>query len=397
MADDPIAHDSRLNASKAMNPAVERVRLELTVRAAAHDRRARHRAFIQLASVAFGVVAITWYVERGLLSRQPRSLIVSSKPEQPAALQQPPVTSESNPGSADAAPTSLPQLVEALPATPPAPALDRAVIAAAEAELDAASRDRARAEDRAGMLARRLSQLTGQAALDAGRARKLAFVVRDPSTRIAQASSRGGFLRGERTRLEQELTTLRQLPRAKYASILSKSPVARPAEGDEYHFELRRNRITVINLVKLLELTKADAQVRIRMADRLPAIAGKVGPVGAFSLEYELARAVPGSVEELLERRSYFNFRGWELVPDFESRGETFESTRSPLSEFSRAVNRITPGRATITLWVYPDSFSIYGQIRDELIERGYSVAARPLPEGMTIRGSPMGTHSAAQ
>ena len=173
--------------------------------------------------------------------------------------------------------------------------------------------------------------------------------------------------------------------------------MARPADGDEYHFELRHNRITFINLVRLLDLTKADAQVRIRMADRLPAISGKVGPVGAFSLEYELLRAVPGSVEELLERKSYFNFRAWELVPESESRGETYESTRNPLSEFSRAVNRITPGRATITLWVYPDSFSLYGRIRNELVERGFSVAARPLPEGMTIRGSPMGTQSAAQ
>ncbi|MFI5461601.1 MAG: hypothetical protein ACHRXM_39965, partial [Isosphaerales bacterium] len=231
----------------------------------------------------------------------------------------------------------------------------------------------------------------------AGRARKLAFLVRDPSTRIAQASSRGGFLRGERDKLENELTSLRQLPRPKLTSILSKSPVARPAEGDEYHFELRRNRIAFINLVQLLELTKNDARVRIRMADRLPAISGKVGPVGAFSLEYELQRAVPGSVEELLERKSYFTFRAWELVPESESRGETYESTRNPLSEFSRAVNRITPGRATVTLWVYPDSFVLYGRIRGELVERGFSVAARPLPEGMTIRGSPMGTHSAAQ
>ena len=102
-------------------------------------------------------------------------------------------------------------------------------------------------------------------------------------------------------------------------------------------------------------------------------------------------------MEELLERKSYFNFRAWELVPESESRGETYEATRNPLSEFSRAVNRITPGRATITLWVYPDSFKLYRRIRNDLIERGFSVAARPLPDGMTIRGSPMGTQSAAQ
>jgi hypothetical protein len=355
--------------------------------------RAIQRALAQLASVVIGVGAITCYVQVGLVNRLPRPKLPASSvarpPEAPAAVK-PRLVIAKQAATPETPSEKPPPATEAL-------ALDQAAVAEAESELDAASRDRARAENRAAELDHRLNQLTRRAALDAGRGRKLAFLVRDPSTRIAQASNRGGFLRGERTKLEKELTTLRQLPRPKFASILSKSPVAKPAEGDEYHFELRRNRITPINLVKLLELTKADAQVRIRMADRLPAISGKVGPVGAFSLEYELSRALPGSVEELLERKTYFNFRAWELIPEFESRGENFESTRNPLSEFSRAINRTTPGRATITLWVYPDSFSIYGQIRGELIERGYSVAGRPLPEGMTIRGSPMGTHSAAQ
>ena len=67
-------------------------------------------------------------------------------------------------------------------------------------------------------------------------------------------------------------------------------------------------------------------------------------------------------MEELLERKSLrFDLRSWELVPEFENRGETYEATRSPLSEFSRSINRISPGRSTITLWVYPDSFRSTG------------------------------------
>ena len=239
---------------------------------------------------------------------------------------------------------------------------------------------------------------SAQAALDASRARKLGLVVRDPSTRITQAASRGGFLRGERDKLEKEVTTLRQLPRPKSTSILSKSPVAKPAASSEAHFELKRNRISFIDLDKLIELTKADAQIRIRMSDRMPSISNKVGPVGSFSLEYELLRAVPGSMEELLERKSLrYDLRAWEIVPEFESRGETYESTRNPISEFSRSVNRLNPARVTITLWVYPDSFTLYRRLRKELVDRGFSVAARPLPDGMTIRGSPLGTQSAAQ
>jgi hypothetical protein len=275
---------------------------------------------------------------------------------------------------------------------------DRAVIADAEAALDAASRDRERAEARAASAARSLAQATAQAALDASRARKLALLVRDPSTRIALASSRGGFLRGERDKLEKELTTLRNLPRPKSATILSKSPVARPASTEEYHFELRHERVTFINLEQLMNLCKSDAQVRIRMSDRPTEITSKVGPVGAFSLAYELVKAPPGSVEELIQRKSVrFDLRAWELLPESENRGETYDGTRNPISEFARAVNRMSPSRSTVTLWVYPDSFALYRRLREDLVEHGFSVAGRPLPEGMTIRGSPLGTQSAAQ
>ena len=57
----------------------------------------------------------------------------------------------------------------------------------------------------------------------------------------------------------------------------------------------------------------------------------------------------------------------------------------------------MNPARTTITLWVYPDSFTLYRRLRNELVEQGFSVAARPLADGMTIRRSPLGTQSAAQ
>jgi hypothetical protein len=277
--------------------------------------------------------------------------------------------------------------------------VDRARVAAAESALDAASRDRARAEERAAESARDLARAAQQSALDALRARKLAFQVRDPSTRIARAAARGGFIRGERDKLAAELTALRNAPRPKSTSILSKSPVARPAAGDEYHFELHHDRISYIDLAKLLDLTRDDARIRIRMADRLGGISAKVGPIGAFSMAYELVPALASNIEDLIERRNIrrFDLKGWELIPESENRGETYEATRNPISEFTRAVNRINPSRATITLWVYPDSFGLFRRIRNDLTERGFSVAARPLPEGLAIRGSPLGTQSAAQ
>jgi hypothetical protein len=245
-----------------------------------------------------------------------------------------------------------------------------------------------------------MAEAANRAALDALRARKLAFQIRDPSPRIAQAVARGGFVRGERDKLAQEVATLRSAPRPKSVSILSKSPVARPVADDEYHFELRHDRITFINLDKLMQLTKADAQRRVLMSDRVGVFSSKVGPVGAFSLAYELAPAVPADLDGLLERRAgrtRYELQGWELIPESEHRGETYEAACTPISEFTQALNRINRNRATITLWVYPDSFGIYRRIRHDLVERGFSVAARPLPVGLSIRGSPLGSQSAAQ
>jgi hypothetical protein len=357
---------------------------------------ARRRAFGQLSSVVIVVLAISAYVQLA-----PRRDVTPTPVIKVAVDQSAPAkVNEADPTSEPIeAPEAEVKAVPPAPASLPAPALDRGAVALAEGVLDAASRDRARADARAAESARRLALASGQAALDASRARKLAFLVRDPSTRITQAASRGGFLKGERDKIEKEVSTLRQLPRPKSTSILSKSPVARPTAGSESHFELRRNRVSYIDLERLLEMTKADAQLRIRMSDQLAAITNKVGPAGSFSLEYELVRSVPGSVEELIASKAMrrYDLRAWEIVPEFENRGETYEATKNPISEFSRSINRMNPGRTTITMWVYPDSFTLYRRLRNELVEHGFSVAARPLPDGMTIRGSPLGTQSAAQ
>ena len=351
----------------------------------------RRRASGQLASVVLGILALTAYVHIDPKTEE------SKPPQPPARIELP------SPSPPEIARPQEPKVAEHVAAPQPsvkaAPELDRVKVSAAESALDSASRDRARADGRAAETSRALSKAVNQAALDALRAKKLAFQVRDPSTRITLTSARGGFIRGERDKLASEVATLRNVPRPKSKSILSKNPVARPAADEEFHFELRRNRITFIDLHQLLEKTKSDAQLRIRMSDRFGPVASKVGPIGAFSLAYELVPAMPSNMEQLVDRRSVrrFDLKGWELIPEYENRGETYESTQNPISEYTRALNRINKERTTVTLWVYPDSFGLYRRIRSDLVDRGFSVAARPLPLGLAIRGSPMGTQSAAQ
>jgi hypothetical protein len=275
--------------------------------------------------------------------------------------------------------------------------LDRAAVARAEAELDAASRDRGRAEGRLAEAQRTLAAATTEAAAATAASRKLAYRVRDPSAALARLSSQGGFVRAERDRLKNEVAALRQAPRPKPKSLIDRNPVSKPADGDEFHFEVRRNRVTYIDLDRLLKLVKADAQLRVRLADNQRVIESKVGPVGSFSMEYVLRRA-PLGIEDLIERHGVsFDLRGWELVPEYEGRGEPYETCLQPFSEFARTLNRLNPERATITMWVYPDGFPLYRRLRDDLHARGFLVAARPLPEGTPIKGSPSGSLSAGQ
>lgn len=359
---------------------------------------ARVRPALPILSVLTGIVVLSVLANRPSEPEERTPLPSVAEPVESAVavVAAPKPEPEPKPEEVAAEPVAEPEPPPPAPAPEPPP-LDKAAVAKAELALDEASRDRARAEARTAAAERDLARAANQAALDASNARKLAFRARDPSARIARASAKGGFLKAERDKLAAEVAELRSLPLPKATSILSKSPVSRPAGGDEFHFELRRGRVSFINLDRLMELAKSDAQVRVRMTDRSGVITSDVGPVGWFSLSYVLGRATSG-IEELLERQSIrFDLKGWEVVPTAETRGETYEATRNPISEYTRAINRLNPGRSVVTMWIYPDSFGLYRRLRDELTDRGFSVAARPLPEGMTIRGSPLGSVSAAQ
>jgi hypothetical protein len=292
-----------------------------------------------------------------------------------------------------------PVVVAVKPPPPPEPPkLDKVAVGRAEEALDAASRDRARAEARAEEASRRLREASARAVLDARTAKTLAFRVRDPSARVSGASARGGFLEAENDKLKRELAALAHAPRPTAKVLSNQNPVARPTDGNEIHFELRRNRITFIDLDRLIDKVKADALLRIRLNDGARVVEARVGPIGAFSLQYTLSRGLPAGLDDVIERRGLrYDLRGWEVVPEFEGRGETYETTRQPVSEFARAISRLNPERNAVTLWIYPDAFPLFRKLRDDLHARGFLVAGRPLPDGMAIRGSPAGSLSAGQ
>ncbi|WP_435009484.1 hypothetical protein P12x_000736 [Tundrisphaera lichenicola] len=313
-----------------------------------------------------------------------------------------------------ARPAPAPEKVAVVePPPPPAPAptpkpaprpvpepipLDEAAVARAEMSLDQAARDRARAEARLADAEKALRDASIETARTLADSRSLAGRVRDPSARIAAASAKGGFLRGERDRLKKELLAIQSIPVPKAQALMAKSAVAKPTDGAEYHFEVRRDHVSFIDLDRLIEMVKTDARIRLRAGGNRSRISATVGPVGAFSLHYEMGRTLPDAVAQFMDPGdAQYSLLGWEIIPAGNNRGEPFESTRSNSSNFSRAIHRLIPGRDTITMWIYPDGFALYRKLRDELHTQGFLVAARPLPEGTAIRGSPVGSLSAGQ
>lgn len=323
------------------------------------------------------------------------------EPPKPAALPLPVVESKAvTPAAMETKVESRPEPIASAPAALPVKVLepDQAKVAEAEAELDAISRERALAENRLVDAQQALEKAEASANATEKSIHRIVAQANIPSSRIAQAVTRGGYIKAELEKVKGEVAKVSSTPRPKAQVISTRSPVAKPIRSKEYHLEIRNGRVSVIDLEKLLELIKLDAKVKMRIGSgRNGVISSSVGPVGSFSLRYELVRA-SNSLEELIDPRSgTYDLVAWELVPERENRGEPLEIAHQATSEYSRAIRRLSPTSATITMWVYPDGFSVYRTLRDELHSQGFMVAGRPMPEAMPIRGSPTGSLSAGQ
>ncbi len=285
---------------------------------------------------------------------------------------------------------------------PPAPIEpDRAAIAKAEAAVDLARRDRAMASDRAAERADALRAAGLRAAGDSFAVKAMPANVRDPSVRLLRAEQKVAELKADRQKLDADLRALAVAPRPRKVPIADQSPVARTSDEKEIHFEVRRDRVAFIEMDRLIEKVTADARQRLGSAAGMGGVGSfesKVGPVGSFSMTYAVGRTLPSSIDDMFSPGgSSVGLVGFEIVPTGSLRGESYESAVSPLSELSRALKRVNPTKTTVTLWIYPDGFALYRRLRDVFHQRGFLVAARPLPEGMPIRGSPYGTLSASQ
>jgi hypothetical protein len=177
------------------------------------------------------------------------------------------------------------------------------------------------------------------------------------------------------------------------------TPISRLVDSDEAHFQISGGAIIHIPLEELLEQFQADARRKAYKLRELPEITETIGPVDGFRLKYTLQRhdVTPEEAKATGRMGSYVRLKKWSLIPVAEGLGEPADAALGEGSAFHKALSKLHPGRHTITLWTYDDSFPAFRQIRKELYRLGFLTAARPLPQGQLISGSPDGSKSAAQ
>ncbi len=176
------------------------------------------------------------------------------------------------------------------------------------------------------------------------------------------------------------------------------TPISKTVLGEEFHFQLRGGLLAYIPLDDLIEEAVGQARQKRWKLEGLPEVTEVIGPREGFRLRYTLEKLdLPLAMR--LEGRSGYIIRAkrWELIPTDRQLGDPVEKALTGNSRLRQVLRRLNAKDDTITVWTYPDSFDDFRRLKKTLYEQGFAVAARPLPDGVPIAGSPSGSRSTAQ
>jgi hypothetical protein len=176
------------------------------------------------------------------------------------------------------------------------------------------------------------------------------------------------------------------------------TPVSQEVAGEELYFRVSRGRVAVVPMTALVERVKSQIERQKGFVTSRGRHESVVGPVDGFTMHYLLERQELSARD--LNRLGYgaykFGVTRWEVIPEPDVFSETPEQALHRGSRFGLAV-RNAPDHATLTFFVYPDSFHAFRVLQAACQAEGFIVAGRPLPEGVAITGGPDGSRSAGQ
>ncbi|WP_145360209.1 hypothetical protein [Alienimonas californiensis] len=183
-------------------------------------------------------------------------------------------------------------------------------------------------------------------------------------------------------------------------------PVGRRVTGDELHFRLvgdpndpKGGLVRPVPIDDLTAKLEQDIQRRRNQIMDRGGYDGTVGPMSGYVMNYRIER----ETDDVLDRvRSAspgivrFRLAGWTLADAGDDPSATLDAALAEGSDFRFLLATAGPG-ATATFWVAPEAFAAFRALRAEARAAGLYVAARPLPNGVPISGSPDGSRSVAQ
>lgn len=176
------------------------------------------------------------------------------------------------------------------------------------------------------------------------------------------------------------------------------TPLAQTVFGKELHFRLERGRLTYVPLEELVEQLKAEAPQKLWKLNQAEEITEVLGPLGGFRMKYtlrQITQSVPTRGGAATQRRIELDH--FVLLPVRDDLGTPLAEALREGSELDTILAGERPKQTTVTVWVYPDSFDGFRQLKEHLFRRGFLSAGRPLPAGVPIGGSPDGSRSSAQ
>ena len=175
------------------------------------------------------------------------------------------------------------------------------------------------------------------------------------------------------------------------------TPMAKTVFGDEIHFRLKEDRLSIVPIKKLLDEIKRDFE-RMAAGARNGQTEAAVGPIRGFVAKYRMNKG-----REMISRggqlqmATRIQLTGMTVEPLETPHGQTLDKVLSNSSELDIELAGRDPNSTTITVWVYPNSFAAFRKLKEHLYARGFATAARPLPLGQEITGGPQGSRSRAQ
>jgi hypothetical protein len=234
-------------------------------------------------------------------------------------------------------------------------------------------------------LSTRVEADTSQHSEQAANANEVAAKIRELEAKVAT--------------LKTESEELAEQPAPAHILKHNVTPISRQvSEQDEVHFRLAGNRISVVPMESLAEALKTRMQRSGDLFIRLDRYEGTAGPVEGYVMNYVIEKTKPSAIEELRNGGSFMRIQltYYELEVRKDAVTESVDEALRPGSKFMTALRGARPG-TSLTFWVYPDSFEVHRTLQEFAHEARFEVAARPLPMGVPIAGSPHGSRSAAQ